>query len=259
MPGVTFDGYGRATGLLLPALGECRLSLVSGNLVLKRHKGRLININGRYEEIPAAGVSLAATGTAGSVPYNIYAYMDVLNTMQLEWSATAHVEDANTGVRIKSGDPSRSLVGKACCAVAGTWVDSDTYRWVLNWFNPRKRKGVGGYAVQRNWSSTVYTELDAGLRIHWLSWGGEAASLNIIGATYNNTVGAINITAFAFNSLTQNQQGVTHSEHTNGGWMGFGMSMDVDCVEGVNYMTALAWANAGTGTWSLSATASFDQ
>lgn len=45
-----------------PPLAQCRLELVSTNIVLNRKNGKYLWINGKNELIPSAGVALAATG-----------------------------------------------------------------------------------------------------------------------------------------------------------------------------------------------------
>ncbi len=250
---VIIDGNGRISGLLLPALGECRLELIGGLLVLKRHKGRLLTINGRYEEIPAQEPTLSPIGTPASTPLNIYAYMDVTNAMQLEWSTAAWAVDANTGVRIKTGDATRTLVGRAACATAGVWVDTDTYRYVRSWFNPKGRKGIGSYAQQRNLGApyTTWTELDQALRINWIAFEGDIADLKIAGACLNGTVGAVMASAVALNSPTIPQHSVTSTAPAGNYWMPVSVGNPFESADGLNYMTGLSWVNAGTGSWSL--------
>ena len=78
--------------------------------MLKPEGGNLIWINGALETIPDAGVTLAPTGNAANTLYYIYAYMSG-STMMLEYSTTGYAVQTGTGVRIKTGDATRTFVG----------------------------------------------------------------------------------------------------------------------------------------------------
>lgn len=89
-----------------------RLTLSGASLLFSPLVHNLIPINGRYEVIPDAGVTLAIGAAAAATLYYIYAYMSG-STMTLEFSATGYSTQAGTGVPIKTGDATRTLVGLA--------------------------------------------------------------------------------------------------------------------------------------------------
>lgn len=117
--------------------GQCRLVYVdSTHIRLDRYNGRYLIINGVAEEIPSAGVTFASTGLTASTKYYIYAYMST-GTMTLEASATGHSVDSTTGVRIKTGDSTRTLVGMV--HLYGTSFQNEFYsRLVASYFNRRQ-------------------------------------------------------------------------------------------------------------------------
>ncbi|MGQ0750607.1 MAG: hypothetical protein ACT4PS_08740 [Betaproteobacteria bacterium] len=140
----------------------------TGLLKLSRWNGRFIVINGAQCLIPSAGVTLAFAGlNVGDVLY-IYAYMNA-GVMTLEASATVYTGDLTTGVQIKTGDASRTLVGITKIGAGPAWVDSDTQRFVCSWFNLRPRRlkvthGTVGVA------SGTFAELDNTKRLEWVNF-----------------------------------------------------------------------------------------
>jgi hypothetical protein len=70
-----------------------------------------LRVNGAWlMRAVTAEVTLGTGGLSASTVYRVYAY-DNGGATTLEASATAHATDATFGVEIKSGDPSRTLVG----------------------------------------------------------------------------------------------------------------------------------------------------
>lgn len=122
--------------------GQCRLTKSGANLVLSRHNGTKLIIDGTAETIPSGGVTLAATGLSVDTTYFIYVFMSGA-TMTLEASTTGHATDGTTGVEIKSGDSTRTLVGMARVITGPAWQDTDAQRFVRSWFNDPGVTGLG--------------------------------------------------------------------------------------------------------------------
>lgn len=151
--------------------GQCRLSKSGANLLLLPHNGNRLTIDGVARTVPSGGVTLAPPATSG-INYFIYAYM-VGAVMTLEASGTAHATDATTGVEIKSGDPSRTLVGMAR-TVSSAWVDTLQQRFVATWHNRALRSVNNTLKANRTTSSTSAVELSiAGDRAEFLCWAGD--------------------------------------------------------------------------------------
>src|SRR5215467_13218910 len=105
--------------------GQCYFSMLDATHVqLLRRNGSQIKINGTTYTIPAAGVSalisscyldgVANQTLAVATAYNVYVF-DNAGTLTLDFSTTGHSADTtsgNEGVEIKTGDSTRSLVGK---------------------------------------------------------------------------------------------------------------------------------------------------
>lgn len=245
---------------LLNALGvgpfaQCRLTLSGGNLLLSRHNGRMLTINGVGCEIPGAGVLLAAPATTNTT-YNIYAYMDA-GAMTLEASATAHATDATTGVEIKSGDATRTLVGMAR-TVSSAWVDTAARRFVLSYFNRRNLDCLNVFAANRTTTSSSVVELSSSERAEFLAWADEAPLIGASGYG-NSSGGAAAILTFGVGvDGTSLLDGLFTS--INEPVTAYNQNLSVPALpkpvaEGYHYATLLGGTSAGTATYVGSATA----
>jgi hypothetical protein len=167
-------------------VSQCRLALVGANLVLSPFNGQSIVIDGAIQKIPAAGVSLAPTGTAAATWYNIYAFMSG-TTLELEFATTAHTTDATTGVEVKTGDVTRSLVGAAFVTNAGAWLDTSTNRQVISWFNRAPRHCLTQSATGTILSaSSGFTEVTNAMRATWINWASEDVEARMDAYTNGN-------------------------------------------------------------------------
>jgi hypothetical protein len=171
------------TSTFARAHGQCRLTLSSGNLKLAPWNGNKLVIDGQMQTVPSAGVTLAPTGTTVGTLYYIYAYMNS-GTMTLEASTTGHSTDSTTGVEIKTGDATRTLVGMAQPTTGPAWVQSSgsggTW-YVRSWFNRQvdlpliTGSASGGLAANTN------TSVSGNLTLATLFWAGERGTYQITG------------------------------------------------------------------------------
>ena len=174
---------------------QCRFQHVSATQCrLVPFNGNRIPINGEIERIPSGGVNLSSSGLSSGATLFVYARMNG-STMALEASSTAPADDStrrNEGVRIKSQDPTRTLVGMVhpvSISNVVSFVDQADSRYVVSWFNRRRRM-----AHVRSSSSVSYTftfddsAADDGFGsvlgpANWLDWGDEPPVFSMIGAS----------------------------------------------------------------------------
>lgn len=154
------------------ALGQCRLAKSGASIVLTPCNGNKLTINGLSQTVPNAGVSLSPAGLTPSTLYYIYAYMNA-GVMTLEASATGHSTDTASGVEIKAGDATRTLVGMARPIAGPAWQDSVQQRFVLSWFNRRAIPVSGQFTTDRTVAANVTVEVNAEIRNEFLCWGDE--------------------------------------------------------------------------------------
>jgi hypothetical protein len=239
------DGNGFSYGV--NRIGNCRLTKSGANLVLSRLNGDGLTINGLVYSIPSGGVSLAPTALTPSANYYIYAYMSGA-TMTLEASLTTHATDTATGMEIKSGDASRTLVGLARTIAGPAWSDTSNARLVISWFNRRPRQCLAGLGASVGTSSAAAAELTNALRCEFVTWG-EHAMFAFDGYASNSTLGATVATYLSLDGTTLQD---AYSVFLNTGANQIGpvaLSAAIDLSEGNHYVTPFVSVNTGTGTW----------
>lgn len=193
----TFSGTTTFSGDVILSSGSpiataCRLALSGGNLVLSRYNGTSINIDGTNQSIPGAGVSLSASGVSASTFYYIYVYMNS-GTMTLEYSTTAYTVNSTTGIPQKSGDSTRTLVGAAYTTAGSAWADADGTRYVLSYFNRRRRSSTTTFSanVSSQAGAPTIVEVDSSIRNGFISWSDEIVDISMFGSIYYPSGGPI--------------------------------------------------------------------
>ncbi|MFW2232650.1 MULTISPECIES: hypothetical protein [Rhizobium] len=227
---------------------ECRLALSGGNLLLSRFNGRRLTIGGASEVIPSAGITLAAAGLTPSTLYHIYAYMNS-GTMTLEGSTTAYTTDATTGVQIKTGDASRTLVGMGRPVTGPAWSDTAKQRFVRSWYNDLGVSLFNNFTANRATASTSAVELNSEIRCETLLWSGELFDATSVGSIINGAANGRNNSSLGFDGTTSEPNGsqaVLSSTDT----VPFSCTaLKSGLSEGYHYVTLLGLVNSGTGTW----------
>lgn len=231
--------------------GQCRLVKSGANLVLQRFGGLWLTINDTVYAIPSAGVSLAATGLTPGTTYNIYAYMSGA-TMTLEASTTAHATNSATGIEIKSGDATRTLVGMARPITGPAWSDVINQRFVISYFNRRPIQCQAGLAVAGTSISTSPAELATSLRNEFLAWADGSYSFTFDGYASNNTLNASVLSYLALDgTLTEGFSAFVNNLVNQ--IAPVSVTSVINTTEGYHYTTAFVSVSAGTGTWVSSA------
>ncbi|MDF3060728.1 MAG: hypothetical protein K0S06_837 [Microvirga sp.] len=227
--------------------GQCRLAKSGSNLVLSRRNGHRIVIGGVVQTIPSAGVSLAAAGLTPDTTYFIYASMNA-GAMTLEASTTGHATDATTGVEIKAGDASRTLVGMARPIAGPAWQDTAKQRFVRSWFNRRREILTNGFTADRSTSSATDVELNAEIRLEFLAWPDDTLMTNHSGTIYSNTVPTTAITRHKLDgAATLPLNAYTQMDVAFAGYYSSGDSVSAISAEGYHYV-GLMGASVGGAT-----------
>lgn len=241
------DGSGLTTGV--GYLGQCRLIKSGSNLVLQRYNGVGLTINGVAYAIPSAGVSLAPTALSVGTTYNIYAYMNA-GTMTLEASTTARATDSTTGIEIKSGDATRTLVGKARIITGPAWADTDAQRFAISWFNQKPRRIYSTNAGSPSNNTTTPTALMTSME--FLTWGECCVPASFVGSVANNTINGASLTGLAIDSTSAlSHSPVIMQAYANNAQGPATGSTTFVPSEGYHYINLLGYVTAATnGTWS---------
>src|SRR3990167_7248003 len=163
-------GIGEASRLVFET--STKLNLASGYVPLK--------VDGEWERrVVSTVVELLAPAVSSNTLYYIYAY-DNSGTTTLEASTTAPATATLHGVRVKSGDESRTLVGMAFAGTGGAFTNSGNNSLVASWFNRKVRVATSSFSTNRTTASTTPVELNTEIRCHFAIWDDEVVS---VGAT----------------------------------------------------------------------------
>ncbi len=249
------DGIGFKNGV--GNLGQCRLTKSGANLLLSPYAGNGLTINGTAYAIPSAGVTLAPTALTPGTTYFIYAYM-VSTTMTLEASTTGHSTDTTTGVEIKTGDATRTLVGMARPTTGPAWIDASNQRFVISWFNRRPVPlGPTVLGTDQGNVGTSYSEISSGFRNEFLTWGDGRFAFD--GAVYNNVALAVSSTTLALDAaVVDTFSAGTHASSNAINSFSVGYELPPSTAEGYHYVSPFARQNvASTASYIGSGTAGF--
>lgn len=226
-----------------------RLTKSGADLKLSPLNGNTLPIDGTDETVPAAGVTLAATGLTIDTDHFVYAYMDGA-VMKLEASTTGHAVDATTGIEIKAGDATRTLVGLARPITGPAWADTAAQRFVISWFNRRTITADVLDTTQRSITSLVAVEVSTTYRAEFLTWADEMPLVAIVGWGRNTSIpnaweGQARIDTVAI--------GGRNRSSTPGNTYGDGVSAvgaPTSIAEGYHYSTLYGLVNTGTGQYN---------
>lgn len=228
--------------------GQCRLSKSGSNLLLLPFKGNLLTLNSIAVQIPDAGITLSTGGLSASTLYYIYAFMNS-GTMTLEAVVTAYATQAGTGVTIKTGDVTRTLVGMASTDGSVAWADSATQRFVRSWFNDPGIGLLNAFTANRTTVSLTYIEINTEIRINFLVWTGEPIQIEASGPVAGGGTGATN-TSIAIDGTTP-EDTYAQTVSTNNQVFSVGL-VKTGLTEGSHFATLVGNNNnsGGTSTWT---------
>lgn len=212
----------------------------NGNLGLFPFGGGNIIVNGIVRVLSA---STEIVPPAGTTFYYVYLFYTGAAAI-LEVSATAPVQVAATGVFVKNGDVTRTLVGMAR-TVAGAWVDTTAQRFVLSYFNRKAKTSVGTLAASSSTASATYVEVNTSLRAEFLTWGDETVRFAWAGSAF--TSGGTNPTiqvSIGIDGITPEDICTSQFIGSSGGNISGSFEKD-GIAEGYHYSTVLHSCSAG--------------
>ena len=241
----------RIHDLLTAAHGRCRLVFSSAaSITLQRYQGSILSIGGLPRQIPAAGVSASNTGLAASTIYYVYALWSG-SAITLELSTTGHAANADTGVEVKSGDTSRTLVGMVRTNASSQFEDASAARGVLSYFNRREIAGLTATLTNTTSSTASLAELGVAVdRVQFLAWPDELTEVMIVGSATNTTAGNIQHSTSAGVDAAALGAQSTATTFTNGVPVAVSARYMAALSEGSHTASAFGKVSAGTGSWN---------
>jgi hypothetical protein len=228
-----------------------RLSYVSTTQIrLDPYGGLKLAINGSNRDLPGAGVTLSNSGLSASTLYYIYAYWTG-SAVALEATTTSHSASATTGVRIKTADATRTLVGMARTDASSLFFETATSAGVASYYNRRSR------AVFRQVtpSTASATPVTVGNAVQFLVWSDESIDTRISGYGQNNTAGAATLIYMLVDSTVIGYPSYGYSSAA-GAQTPVGITHALGTTEGFHSLDAqVQIGTGGTGNWSYSISA----
>lgn len=246
--------YGDGTNIQIaqPALsgnGQCLLSVASTtSIVLKPYNGNCVIVNGAPLQIPLAGVSVSNGGLAASTTY--FAYLSGNSTSPvLELSTTGHSQNTN-GIEIKTGDPTRTLVGLVRTSASTTFIDSVTQRHCINWFN-RKNIQLAAFGASFTVSSPTQVNVSSALNLTFVTWGDEAVDVSFEGTVTGSTTASRSDTSLS-QDLTGGTLGSTQSGTYAAGTYAIpvGVRTSANMTEGFHTTSLFGGVTAGSAIYA---------
>lgn len=230
---------------------QAQLTLSAGSLLLSRSNGLNLFIAGVNVEIPASGPTLAVSGLSSSTLYYIYAAISG-SALIIEASATAYATDTTYGHKIKSGDPTRTLVGMAYVNSGGVFADSATQRLVRSYYSDPGYALLNAFTANRSTSSATFIELNTEIRLQFLVWTGETVQTQANGTVLGGSSGEPT-TSIGFDGITPSDTYMISAVSAGSNFpYGFSVSANGSGLsEGFHYATLLGREanSSGPDSW----------
>jgi hypothetical protein len=209
--------------------------------------GNQLYINGVNYTIPAAGITVTTGSTALSTLYYVYAYMSG-STMTLEASTTAPTSvDTTTGIRNKSADTTRTLVGIFRTNASNQFTANTT----RSWFNRDPIRVSGAFSTNRTTTSTSMTEVNTETRADIVCWDDDLITSTIRGLSQNSASAFSVASVYADGSTEISSRGIGFG---TGGASSTASGAYKGLSTGYHYLTLMgAVSSASTATYVTTA------
>lgn len=224
--------------------GQCYLNYVlvgaSKELALSTHDGFGLQVGDSLVDLPYAGITIDDSGLLPDTTYYVYCYLSSpLSFPTLEVSTTGHGAHSGTGVEVKNGDASRTLVGAGRTDSAGEWAAQAEQQFCISWFQRKPLNFANGPTANRTFNSTSYVEIDTTARAEFLHWG-YGLPISVAGAA-KGFAGQVVDLAIGLSGTSNILRGATRIEFTQDNvWVPFGFGAMGSTVEpGVYYYVNL--------------------
>lgn len=247
----TFDTIDTVLATMVRSCG--RFSYTSTTVcTFAPYNGTYIMINGNRQAIPSAGVAFSNTTSpsalANSTLYYAYVFMSGA-TMTGEFSTTAYATDTTTGVTVKNGDSTRTLVGMVYTSGTGTFTFSSSVINVRSWFNRQFHVGFNPMTANRTTVSGTVALISATSEyVEWVNWNDEYVYVAIDGAATNSIAGTSVITCVGIDTAAKDGFAVcqpsnnSYSQTCACSWGG-------TLTEGHHTAQIMGRVGGNTGTW----------
>jgi hypothetical protein len=213
------------------------------SVILQGSGGGYLYINGTNYSV-GAGITKTLPTLTNATVYNVYAFWTG-SAIDLEFSTTTYVATAN-GIPQKSGDATRTLVGRIRTNSTTTTYNTASDAGVVTYWN-RKRRSVT-QSIQSNQNTTSGTDVSVLTGPSFISWGVDATDFSSMAINGNSVDTAQNVSTVYVNGSALSAGAYTSIS----GAGGIGSARPaISFIANNGYTTTALYGrvNAGTGTW----------
>ncbi len=151
----------------------------------------------RHKVDQSSPPSIAASDKSADTTYTIYAYFDKpTQAVKIETGATPRAITVTDGVCTKTGDKTRRFMGIARTNATPKWEDSETKRYIANYYNMLTKDVVATVNTGGTADTDVISVVDDGALLSWFIWLGYQSRIT------NSTVTNMPTAALKFASTT---------------------------------------------------------
>lgn len=252
---------------VLPLSG--RLEFSSGTLLkFNPYNGRYLPVKTggvwQLRDIGSGGIS-SGNPTTGSNFVNgvgsqalvanttyLVTVFDNSGTLTFDFLTTlTHAKDGTTGVEIKNGDDTRTVVGLIRTNATPNFADGNALMGIVSWYNRMNKTIVNPFTANRTTTSGTFTEVNTEIRANFVCWGDEAVALAISGSSNVDTSGVLIHTSMAIDSTSAAEEASTrfYQPPAPSADAGLGITRNKVLSEGFHFVTLIGAVGGGTGVW----------
>jgi len=240
--------------------GQCYLNYLTPTSIANSvYDGNTLIIGGVERQMTLSGGDVMTNaGLAPNTVYNVYERW-VVGHSELFAHTSDHHFDPIFGNEVADADHTWSLVGKIRTNGAAQFVDTNTQRFVLSWFN---RHVLNLYTeVSGLIGSPSWQEVNSSKRLQYLTWGysQQASASGWTGCdSVSNIDTMIKISAdgISWDDMEGCFHDATHSSEDCNKAQGFGFTSETFIgAEGFRMVSLFGRSSAGTCTWASNGTA----
>jgi hypothetical protein len=170
----------------------------------------------------------------------------------LEKSTTVYATHTD-GTVIKSGDPTRALVGIAGSNSSGAWEDTPTNRLVRSFFNRQSQPMYNRYTANRTTTAVTASpaEPHTEIRVNFVCFPDDLVEARATGYMFNSSATEFTYCSVTYDGVSTsftNFSGITCVYGTAGGSISAGQNSS-GLSAGRHYATLAGSVTGGTGTY----------
>lgn len=192
---------------------------------------------------------VAAQALAANTTYLVTVF-DNSGTLTFDFLTTlTHIPDANTGVEIKNGDDTRTVVGMVRTNGSTNFEADAAIIGIISWYNRRALGFSNTFTAARTTTSATFVEINSEIRIGFLVWADESIQISFNGMVSNLGANSCN-TCISIDGNQLDARVDTIPTTGNLGCCSLSFTETGQTAgEGYHYATVLGATAASTATW----------